>query len=93
MKILQRLKNKEKIMKITSAVDKMIDELEKNKTPGEYIIMGKSYFYDWIIELTRTGDITLEPNKKKYRFTHRGIKIIICESEILEVVPNSKYLL
>jgi len=80
-------------MKVTGYIDKMIDELEKSGTPAEHIIMGKKYFYEWIIELTRTGDITLEKNKKKYKFTHRGIKIIVCESEILEVVPNSKYLL
>ena len=80
-------------MNVTKTIDKMISELEKSKTPAEYIIMGKEYFYEWIIELTRTGDIALEPGKKKYRFTHKGIKIIVCESAILEVVPNSKYLL
>jgi len=80
-------------MKVTAYLDKMIDELEKSKTPAEYIIMGKKYFYEWIIELTRTGDITLETQKKKYKFTHNGIKIVLCESEILEVVPNSRYLL
>lgn len=80
-------------MKMISYIDKIIDELEKAGTPAENIIMGKKYFYEWIIELTRTGDITLEKNTKKYKFTHKGIKIIICESEILEVVPNSRYLL
>ena len=80
-------------MKVTGAIDKMISELEKSKTPAEYIIMGKKYFYEWIIELTRTGDITLENNKKNYKFTHKGIKIILCESDILEVVPNAKHLL
>lgn len=80
-------------MKVTDYIDKMIIELQKTGTPAEYIIMGKKYFYEWVIELTRTGDITLENNKKKYKFTHKGIKIILCESEILEVVPNPKYLL
>ncbi|PKL17718.1 MAG: hypothetical protein CVV49_09520 [Spirochaetae bacterium HGW-Spirochaetae-5] len=80
-------------MKIISYIDKMILELEKSGKPAEYIIMGKKFFYEWIIELTSTGDITLENNKKKYKFTHKGIKVIICESEILEVVPNSKYLM
>ena len=80
-------------MKVKDYIDKMINELEKSGTPAEYIIMGKKFFYEWIIELTHTGDITLEPNKKKYKFTHNGIKIILCESEILEVVPNPKYLL
>jgi len=80
-------------MKMITYIDKIITELEKAGTPAEYIIMGRKYFYDWIIELTSTGDITLEPGKKKYKFTHNGVKIIICESEILEVVPNSRYLL
>lgn len=80
-------------LKVTDYINRMIDELEKSKTPAEHIIMGKKYFYEWIIELTRTGDITFEKNVKKYRFSHRGIKIVLCESEILEVVPNSKHLL
>jgi hypothetical protein len=80
-------------MKVTGYLDKAISMLEEAGTPAEYIIMGKKYFYEWIIEMTRTGDIALEKTKKKYKFTHKGIKIIICESEILEVVPNSKYLL
>ncbi len=80
-------------MKVTVYIDKIITELEKAGTPAEHIIMGKKYFYEWIIELTRTGDVALQPGKKKYKFTHKGIKIIVCESEILEVVPNSKYLL
>jgi len=80
-------------MKVKDYIDKMINELQKSGTPAEHIIMGKKYFYEWIIELTRTGDIALEPHKKKYKFTHNGVKIILCESEILEVVPNSRYLL
>jgi len=80
-------------MKVNSYLDKIIDDMQKAGTPAEYIIMGKKYFYEWIIELTRTGDIKLENNKKKYKFTHNGIKIILCESEILEVVPNSRCLL
>jgi hypothetical protein len=80
-------------MKPTPYIDKMITELNKAKTPAEYIIMGKRYFYEWMIEQTRTGDITLEKNKQKYKFTHNGIKIILCESDVLEVVPNPKHML
>jgi len=80
-------------MEVTKAIDMMVSELEKSGTPAEYIIMGKRYFFEWMIELTRSGDITLENNKKKYKFTHKGIKIILCESDILEVVPNAKHLL
>jgi hypothetical protein len=80
-------------MKTTSYIEKMIVELNKANTPAEYIIMGKVYFYEWMIEQTRTGDISLEKNKQKYKFTHNGIKIILCESDILEVVPNPKHML
>ena len=80
-------------MKPTTYIDKMISELNKAKTPAEYIIMGKKYFYEWMIEQAHTGDISLEKNKKKYKFTHNEIQIILCESEILEVVPNPKYML
>jgi hypothetical protein len=80
-------------MKPTTYIDKMIAELNKAKTPPEYIIMGKKYFYEWMIEQARTGDISLEKNKKKYKFTHNGIPIILCESEILEVVPNPKHII
>ncbi|MCL1865512.1 MAG: hypothetical protein FWF73_06855 [Spirochaetes bacterium] len=80
-------------MKPTSYIEKMIAELNKAKTPAEYIIMGKKYFYEWMIEQARTGDISLEKNKKKYKFTHNGIKIILCESDILEVVPNPKHII
>ena len=80
-------------MKSTTHIDKMIAELEKAKTPAEHIIMGKKYFYEWMIEQSLTGDISLEKNKRKYKFTHNGIKIILCESDILEVVPNPKHIL
>ncbi len=79
-------------MKVAQNLDKMIAGLARSKTPAEYIIMGKKYFYDWIIEITRTGDITLS-DSRKHKYSHKGIKIIICESDILEVVPNAKYLL
>ena len=80
-------------MKPINYIDKMIAELDKAKTPAEYIIMGKRYFYEWMIEQARTGDISLEKNRRKYKFTHNGIKIVLCESDILEVVPNPKYIL
>ena len=80
-------------MKPTTYIDKIISELNKAKTPAEYIIMGKKYFYEWMTEQAATGDISLEKNKKKYKFTHDGIQIILCESDILEVVPNPKHML
>ncbi len=80
-------------MKISQYLDKTISAMQKAGTPAEHIIMGKKYFYDWIIEQTRTGEISLNSGRKKYGFTHGKVKIIVCESEILEVVPNPRYLL
>ncbi|HOP63217.1 MAG TPA: hypothetical protein PK358_00885 [Spirochaetota bacterium] len=80
-------------MSIVHAMDLMIDELNEKKTPPEHIVMGKNYFYKWIIEISREHNIDLEPQKKKYKFNHKNIPIIICESEILEIVPNAKHLI
>ena len=80
-------------MSIARALDQMIDELKEKKTPPENIIMGRNYFEKWIVEISREQNITLESGKRKYRFSHRDIPVIICESEILEVVPNAKFLL
>lgn len=71
----------------------MISGLEKQKMKPEYVIMGRSYFYKWIVEITREGTLTLEPGKKVHEYRHRNIPVIVCESEILEVVPNVKYML
>ena len=80
-------------MSIVRALDQMIDELNEKKTPAENIIMGRNYFEKWMVEVSREHNITLEPGKKKYKFHHRDIPVILCESEILEVVPNAKFLL
>ena len=80
-------------MNVLHNLDRMINELEKSRTPAEHILMGKKYFYEWMVEISRTGSISFNPNKKKYKFTYREIPIVICESDILEVVPNAKYML
>lgn len=80
-------------MSIVRAIDQMIDELKEKKTPPEYIIMGKNYFFKWVVEISRENTIDLESQKKKYKFTHKNIPIVLCESEILEIVPNAKFLL
>jgi len=71
----------------------MIADLSRKKQKTEYIIMGKSYFYKWIIEITKEGSLTLDPDKKSQKYKHKNIPVIVCESEILEVVPNVMYLL
>jgi len=80
-------------MNVIHHLDRMINELDKSRTPPEYIIMGKKYFYDWMIEISREANISFNKNKKKYNFTYRKIPIVLCESDILEVVPNAKHLL
>ena len=80
-------------MSIIRTIDAMIKELSEKKIKPEYVIMGKKYFYKWIIEITREGSLTLEPGKKNYKYSHRNIPVIICESEILEIVPNAKFMI
>lgn len=80
-------------MSIVRSIDAMITDLSKRKLKPEYVIMGKSYFYKWIIEITREGKLTFETGKKNHKYSHGNIPVIVCESEILEVVPNAKYLL
>lgn len=79
-------------MNVVREIDDMISGLNKLKQKPEYVIMGRSYFYKWIVEITREGDIKLEPGKKPHKYHHKNIPVIICESEILEVVPNAKYM-
>jgi hypothetical protein len=78
---------------ITADLDKMIDALEKAGTPAEHVIMGRMYFYEWITEVSRGTGIMFDFKKKKYKFEHRKIPVIVCDSEILEAVPNAKFLL
>jgi hypothetical protein len=80
-------------MNVIHQLDRMINELEKSRTPPESIIMGKKYFYEWMIEITREGNISFNKNQKKYKFSYRDVPIVLCESEILEVVPNARYLI
>jgi len=80
-------------MSVVKDLDTMIDEMHKRGVKPENIIMGKQYFYQWIVEITRTGDLTFEPEKRSYRFSHRDIPVIVCESSVLEVVPNAKFLI
>lgn len=80
-------------MNILHILDRMINELDKSRTPAEHIIMGRKHFHEWLIEISRTGNISFNTNRKKYKFTYRDIPIIMCESDILEVVPDAKYML
>jgi len=78
--------------KISEHIDLLIQDMKKRKQKPEYVIMGRNLCMKWLIEMTREGLIELN-DAKKYTFNHRGVPVIVCESEILEVVPNAKYLM
>ena len=80
-------------MSIVKQIDSMISELGRRKLKPEHVIMGRSYFYKWILEITREGSLALDPGKKPHKYSHRNIPVVVCESEILEVVPNARYML
>ena len=74
---------------ISEELDQLIGELKKQKMKPEHIVMGKNLCMQWLVESTQGTDFILR-KAKKYDFTHQGIPIIVCESEILEVLPNAK---
>lgn len=80
-------------MSVVRLIDSMMAELNGKKLKPEYVIMGKNYFYKWIIEITREGNISFDPGKKSHKYSHKNIPVIVCQSDILEVVPNAKYML
>ncbi len=79
-------------MTIVKEMDMMIKDLKKRKMKPESIIMGRNICITWLKELSRSGDIEFH-KANKYNFKHKGIPIVVCDSDILEVVPNAKYLL
>ncbi|PKL37179.1 MAG: hypothetical protein CVV44_16220 [Spirochaetae bacterium HGW-Spirochaetae-1] len=78
--------------KISEHIDLLIQDMKKRKQKPEYVIMGRNLCTEWLIEMSREGLIELN-DVKKYKFNHRGVPVIVCESEILEVAPNAKYLM
>ena len=80
-------------MSIVNSIDAMISDLSRRKQKPEYVIMGKNIFYKWIIEITREGNLEFDQGKKNHKYNHKGIPVIVCESDILEVVPNAKHMI
>ena len=74
-------------MKITSDIETMILDMTRNGTAPQYIIMGFNQYKRWVEELKGRG---LQP----YPETYMGYDIIICNSDIIEVVtsPKQQYL-
>jgi uncharacterized protein YgbK (DUF1537 family) len=77
---------------INDEIDQMIEDLKRRKLKPEHIIMGKNICIRWLVESTQGAEFIIK-KAKRYDFTHKGIPIIVCESEILEVLPNAKAVL
>ena len=74
-------------MNITSEIEVMILEMTREGTSPKYIIMGFNQYRRWIEEIKGKG-LPLHPD------AYMGYNIIICNSDILEVVtdPQSQYI-
>ena len=74
-------------MNITSDIEAMILEMTRSGIPPQYIIMGFNQYQRWIEEIKGKG-LPLYPD------TYMGYGIIICNSDILEVVtdPQNQYI-
>ena len=70
-------------MSITSDIEAMILEMTRNGIPPQYIIMGFKQYQRWTEEIKGKG-------LPRYPDTYMGYDIIICNSDILEVVTDPK---
>lgn len=77
---------------INEEIDAMIRDLKSRKLKPEYIIMGKNICMRWLVETTKGQEFVMK-KAPRYDFTHNGIPVVVCESEILEVLPNAKAVL
>ena len=77
---------------INSRLDEMIAELKSHGLKAETIVMGKGICIQWLVEISRDKPFT-QKKSGKWKLSHSGIPVVVCESGILEVVPNAKALL
>jgi hypothetical protein len=70
-------------MNITSEIDSMILEMTRSGIAPKYIILGLNQYQRWAKELRDKG---LADNPDNYM----GYDIIICNSDIIEVVTNPR---
>ncbi len=68
-------------MKLTKEIDALILELTRKGKKPRYIVIGRNQYKRWIDESKETN---LEELKNQYM----GCDIVLCESDILEVVPS-----
>jgi hypothetical protein len=66
-------------MKLTKEIDALILELTRKGKKPRYIVIGRNQYKRWADESEKTN---LEELKNQYM----GCDIVLCESDILEVV-------
>lgn len=81
------------MMKVTETLDAMMAELKRAGRAPEHVVMGKNLCMQWLAEQAGSGSGLKLHGVRKFKFTHRGIPVVVCESDILEVVPNPKDML
>jgi hypothetical protein len=72
-------------MKLTKEINALILEMTRKGIKPRYIVIGQSQYMRWIKE---SEESNLEELANKYL----GCDIVICSSDILEVVPEPKAL-
>lgn len=72
-------------MKLTKEIDALILELTRKGIKPRYIVIGRNQYKRWADESEQTN---LEELENQYM----GCDIVICSSDILEVVPEPRNL-
>ncbi|MFH0977428.1 MAG: hypothetical protein V1874_16740 [Spirochaetota bacterium] len=72
-------------MKLTKEIDALILEMTRKGIKPRYVVIGQNQYRRWAQE---TEQANLEDLENKYL----GCDIVICGSDILEVVPEPKEL-
>ncbi|MBN1532820.1 MAG: hypothetical protein JXA20_09175 [Spirochaetes bacterium] len=80
-------------MGVREQIDSMMAEVRRMKRKPEYVIMGRGICMRWLVEEATSGSRLSLQKRGRYSFSYRGVPVVVCESEILEVVPNARYLL
>lgn len=70
-------------MKVKKEIDALIVELSRKGLKPRYIVIGQNQYKRWAHE---AGDLGFEKLSNQYL----GCDVVICGSDILEVVPEPK---
>ncbi|TAL35793.1 MAG: hypothetical protein EPN93_09395 [Spirochaetes bacterium] len=80
-------------MDISEKIDRMIAGLETKGLSAEYVVMGRNTCVRWLAEQAARGTDIAWRKARAFHFRHGSVPVVVCESEILEVLPNARYLL